>query len=316
MNEELNSTVSNGNVIDKNRLSAMPEHLAPTEKQLANCSFYLVKIVHSHESISCFCKSDFVFKPKTFIIVFTRYGRDLGQILATIPHPPAGEELFEICREASSQDLGRYEANKAKEAQAFKICQQKIEEHKLEMKLVSTHYLLEDAKILFFFTADNRVDFRELVKDLVAVFKLRIELRQIGVRDEARVIGGLGICGRALCCHAVNDRLNPVSIKMAKEQNISLNSLKISGPCGRLLCCLGYEYECYHSIRQNLPEEGMKFLVNNEEFSISEINVLVKTIKLTSFSGRILTLPFDLFMKDEDNIWKINQELLNELNIH
>ena len=316
MNQELNNSAPIENIIDKNRIAAIPEHVPPTEKQLPNSVFYLVKIVHSHESISCFYKSDFILKPKTYIITFTRYGRDLGHVLATIPRPPAGEELFEICREASAQDIARYEANKVKEAHAFKICQKKIEEHKLEMKLVSTHYLLEDAKILFFFTADNRVDFRELVKDLVSIFKVRIELRQIGVRDEARVVGGLGICGRALCCHVVNDRLNPVSIKMAKEQNISLNSLKISGPCGRLLCCLSYEYECYHSMRQNLPEEGMKFVINNEEFSISEINVIVKTIKLTSVGGRILTLPFDLFIKDENNVWKINEELFTELNIH
>ncbi|WP_461248179.1 regulatory iron-sulfur-containing complex subunit RicT, partial [Treponema sp. R6D11] len=140
----------------------------------------------------------------------------------------------------------------------FDICFKKIENHKLEMKLVLVHYLLEEPKILFFFTADNRVDFRELVKDLVSVFKMRIELRQIGVRDEARVLGGLGVCGRGYCCHCVSDKLKPVSIKMAKDQKLSLNSVKISGPCGRLMCCLFYEYSFYSEQQRALPQEGVR----------------------------------------------------------
>ena len=143
-----------------------------------------------------------------------------------------------------------------REERAFALCREKIEARGLEMKLVSAHYLLDEQKILFFFTAENRVDFRELVKDLVSVFKMRIELRQIGVRDEARVVGGLGICGRALCCNAITDKLRPVSIKMAKEQNLTLNSMKISGPCGRLLCCLSYEFDVYREARQTLPVHG------------------------------------------------------------
>ena len=179
---------------------------------------------------------------------------------------------------------------------------------------MSAHYLLEEPKILFFFTAENRVDFRELVKDLVSVFKMRIELRQIGVRDESRVIGGLGICGRYLCCHTVSDKLNPVSIKMAKEQNMSLNSLKISGPCGRLLCCLGYEYDFYKCEKAKLPELGTKFKINNEQFVITEVNILTNQIRLLSDSSRLLIFAFEDFSFDtKSNNWIINKTKIDTL---
>ena len=156
------------------------------------------------------------------------------------------------------------------------------------MKLVGAHYLLDEQKILFLFTSENRVDFRELVKDLVAAFKTRIELRQIGVRDEARVVGGMGICGRALCCNAVTDRLRPVSIKMAKEQNLTLNSMKISGPCGRLLCCLSYEFDVYSEARHTLPVHGQRLQFEGEEFRWWTLNVLARRVALQSESGRVM----------------------------
>jgi cell fate regulator YaaT (PSP1 superfamily) len=279
---------------------------------------YQVKVIHSHETITGVPEKELELAPRDLVIISTKHGKDLGRILCPIEknNHVEGEDILTIHRKATEQDISRFEANKGREDQAFRICQQKILEHNLEMKLVSTHYLLDEPKILFFFTADNRIDFRELVKDLVAIFKTRIELRQIGVRDEARVLGGMGICGRAFCCHAVTDRLNPVSIKMAKEQNISLNSLKISGPCGRLLCCLGYEYEFYHCEKKNLPEEGMQFVINNEQFTITEINVLVRTIKLQGNTGRIMTLPFHVLQLKEDGKWSIDTNLFNELNIH
>jgi len=172
------------------------------------------------------------------------------------------------------------------------------------MKLVLVHYLLEEPKILFFFTAENRVDFRELVKDLVSVFKMRIELRQIGVRDEARVVGGLGVCGRGYCCHCVSDKLKPVSLKMAKDQKLSLNSVKISGPCGRLLCCLFYEYGFYSEQQRNLPQEGMKTTFNNETWKIAEVNPIACQIKLAHDDGRQVTVPACQFEKI-DNHWKV-----------
>ncbi|MCL2272645.1 MAG: hypothetical protein FWC19_07600, partial [Treponema sp.] len=194
--------------------------------------------------------------------------------------------------------------NRKLEKEAFNICRKKIDNHKLEMKLVLVHYLLEEPKILFFFTAENRVDFRELVKDLVSVFKMRIELRQIGVRDEARVVGGLGVCGRGYCCHCVSDKLKPVSIKMAKDQKLSLNSVKISGPCGRLLCCLFYEYGFYTEQQRNLPQEGMRINFNGESWKITEVNPVTGQIKLGADDGRIMTFPVCRFER-EDNFWRI-----------
>ena len=174
------------------------------------------------------------------------------------------------------------------------------------MKLVSVHYLLEEPKILFFFTAESRVDFRELVKDLVSIFKTRIELRQIGVRDEARVLGGLGVCGRGYCCHCVSDKLKPVSIKMAKDQKLSLNSVKISGPCGRLLCCLYYEYGFYCEQHRNLPQEGMRINHDNESWKVTDVNLITGQIKLTTDDGRQMNATACQFER-VDNYWKIKR---------
>jgi cell fate regulator YaaT (PSP1 superfamily) len=178
------------------------------------------------------------------------------------------------------------------------------------MKLVSLHYLLEDQKILFFFTAEIRVDFRELVKDLVNVFKTRIELRQIGVRDEARVVGGLGVCGRGYCCHAVSDKLRPVSIKMAKDQNLSLNSMKISGPCGRLLCCLSYEHGFYNEQRRLIPQEGVRVSHGDTVWKVTEVNVVTGRIKLGSEDGRIIAVPASAFER-VDNRWRFRPDAAN-----
>ncbi len=168
--------------------------------------------------------------------------------------------------------------------------------------------------MLFFFTADSRVDFRELVKDLVSVFKMRIELRQIGVRDESRVLGGLAVCGRDYCCHGITDKLNPVSIKMAKEQNLSLNSMKISGPCGRLLCCLSYEYDFYREEKRKMPSEGSRLKVRDEMVKISEVNILSKKIYLNSADGRLMVVPFEKVRCDEaTKKWSIDSEYIEEM---
>ena len=166
------------------------------------------------------------------------------------------QPLKKVLRLATDEDLKKAEINKSKESDAFKICAQKIKEHNLEMKLTEVEYAFDGSKILFYFTADGRIDFRDLVKDLASIFKTRIELRQIGVRDEAKLIGGLGICGRKLCCSTFLGEFAPVSIKMAKEQNLSLNPTKISGTCGRLMCCLKYEEEAYQDLLKNTPKPG------------------------------------------------------------
>jgi cell fate regulator YaaT (PSP1 superfamily) len=174
------------------------------------------------------------------------------------------------------------------------------------MKLVSAHYIPEESKVLFFFTAENRVDFRELVKDLVSVFKMRIELRQIGVRDESRVLGGLGVCGRSFCCHGITDKLRPVSIKMAKEQNLSLNSMKISGPCGRLLCCLAYEYDLYKEAKKDLPSVGNRVCYQGVQCKITDVNILTRNIKIVDNDGRYIDMPISVFEYNPDErIWNV-----------
>jgi cell fate regulator YaaT (PSP1 superfamily) len=239
------------------------------------------------------------------VVVPTRYGRDLAQVIGSVRGklPPVSEIAW-IVRIATPEDLDKSRKNSKLEKEAFDICRKKIENHKLDMKLVLVHYLLEEPKILFFFTAENRVDFRELVKDLVSVFKMRIELRQIGVRDEARVVGGLGVCGRGYCCHSVSDKLKPVSIKMAKDQKLSLNSVKISGPCGRLLCCLFYEYGFYCEQQRNLPQEGVRINHNNESWKVTEVNPVAGLVKLTADDDRVMSVK-SCQLERVENKWKV-----------
>jgi cell fate regulator YaaT (PSP1 superfamily) len=224
------------------------------------------------------------------------------------------DEVCTIIRAADEKDLEKYEKNRIRELEALQICREKVKSRRLDMKMVSAHYLLGESKVLFFFTADSRVDFRELVKDLVSVFKMRIELRQIGVRDESRVLGGLAVCGRDYCCHSITDKLNPVSIKMAKEQNLSLNSMKISGPCGRLLCCLSYEYDFYREEKRKMPSEGSRLKVREEMVKITEVNILSKKLYLASADGRLLVVPFDKVHCDEaTKKWSIDSEFIEEM---
>ncbi len=193
----------------------------------------------------------------TFVIVETARGVELGQVVLGLRQVAEKEvvlPLKKVLRIAPAEDLEEMKTNQAKEDKAKEICLQKIKKHELPMKLVDVEYTFDASKIVFYFTADGRVDFRELVKDLASVFRTRIELRQIGVRDEAKLLGGLGSCGRELCCATFLGDFEPVSIKMAKEQNLSLNPTKISGICGRLMCCLNYEKTCYQC--QNTEEKG------------------------------------------------------------
>ena len=277
---------------------------AGAEAIAPDAPIYRLRLLYSQETFLAVYREDNL-DPETMVIVPTRYGRDLAQVISPVSGklPPVSEIAW-IVRTASQEDLDKSRSNHKLEEDAFEICKKKIANHKLEMKLVLVHYLLEEPKILFFFTAENRVDFRELVKDLVSVFKTRIELRQIGVRDEARVIGGLGVCGRGYCCHCVSDKLKPVSIKMAKDQKLSLNSVKISGPCGRLLCCLFYEYGFYSEQQRNLPQEGMRINYENEPWRVAEVNPIACQIKLASDDGRQVSVHACKFEK-VDNFWKI-----------
>jgi cell fate regulator YaaT (PSP1 superfamily) len=273
---------------------------------------YRLRLFYSHETFLAAYEGE-PLHCGTMVLVPTRYGRDLAQIIGPICRngPQPLSEIARIERLASAEDLEKAQNNGKQEDEAFKICKEKIDAHKLEMKLVSVHYLLEEPKILFFFTAENRVDFRELVKDLVGVFKTRIELRQIGVRDESRVVGGLGVCGRAYCCHAISDKLKPVSIKMAKDQNLSLNSMKISGPCGRLLCCLAYEHLFYGEQRRLIPPEGSKISYDGIIWKVVEVNIVLGKLRLAAEDGRLIQLPVASFEKI-DGRWRITSGMANE----
>lgn len=193
------------------------------------------------------------------VIVETARGVEFGSVVTGIKEVPddqISQPLKPVIRIATQDDVRREAKNREKEKEAFKICQEKIRKHGLEMKLIDAEYTFDNNKVLFYFTADGRIDFRHLVKDLAAIFKTRIELRQIGVRDETKILGGIGICGRCLCCHTYLSEFAPVSIKMAKEQNLSLNPTKISGVCGRLMCCLKHEQDTYEYLNEKLPNVG------------------------------------------------------------
>ncbi len=276
----------------------------PTEKRDI---IYKVKLVHSCETMLCRSETDETFTVGDSVVVPSRYGKDLGVILGPMKDSPTNKNgksgkggIPNIIRRATESDLQRSVQNKEREARAIEICREKITKHGLNMKLVSAHYLVDEPKVLFFFTAESRVDFRALVKDLVSVFKMRIELRQIGVRDESRVLGGVAVCGRCYCCHAVTDRLRPVSIKMAKEQNLSLNSMKISGPCGRLLCCLSYEYDFYHDEKKKYPAEGHRLKIDGQTYKINEVNIFTKTARISGGEGGIFEVSLSKFSREGD----------------
>ena len=215
----------------------------------------------------------------------TAKGVEIGTVV--LPNREMAEEkivmpLKKIIRIATEKDEETERKNREKEKEAFQICLEKIAKHKLEMKLIDAEYTFDNNKLLFYFTADGRIDFRELVKDLASVFRTRIELRQIGVRDETKIRGGIGICGRALCCHSYLSEFVPVSIKMAKEQNLSLNPTKISGVCGRLMCCLKNEEEAYEELNSHLPNVGSRVKtadgLSGEVQSVSVLKQRVKVI--------------------------------------
>ena len=228
---------------------------------------------------------EFEIKRGDHVIVETARGVEYGTVVCDpkeVEEDQVIQPLKPVLRVATEKDDEQEKNNKAKEREAFKICLEKIRKHELDMKLIDAEYTFDNNKVLFYFTADGRIDFRELVKDLAAVFKTRIELRQIGVRDETKILGGIGSCGRPLCCHTHLSEFVPVSIKMAKEQNLSLNPTKISGVCGRLMCCLKHEEETYEELNRSLPNVGdyvnCSDGVKGEVHSVNVLRQLVKVI--------------------------------------
>lgn len=231
----------------------------------------------------------FEIKRGDHVIVETARGIEFGTVMSgvmEVEDEKVVQPLKPVIRIANERDFEQEAANKLKEKEAFKVCLEKIRKHGLEMKLIDAEYTFDNNKVLFYFTADGRIDFRELVKDLAAVFKTRIELRQIGVRDETKIVGGIGICGRALCCHSYLSDFIPVSIKMAKEQNLSLNPTKISGVCGRLMCCLKNEEETYEELNRKLPGIG-DYVVADDGMKgeVQSVNVLRQLVKVVVEEG-------------------------------
>ncbi len=236
------------------------------------------------------------------VILETARGVELGEVVVGPKEVSEAEvvaPLKEVIRKATEQDLEIYQENKEKEKEAFEICSKKIETHGLEMKLVDVEFTFDNNKIIFYFTAEGRVDFRELVKDLASVFRTRIELRQIGVRDEAKMIGGYGPCGISLCCSTWLGEFDPVSIKMAKDQGLSLNPTKISGVCGRLFCCLKYEHEVYKAVLKKMPQQGDRVKTLQGSGVIVNTNPLLERVKVRVTNDEDGTEEMKVFHIDE-----------------
>lgn len=233
-------------------------------------------------------------KPGDKVIVKTTRGVEMGEVVLA-PHEVSRENISQplkkVIRKATPEDEKQAVSNRTREREAFDICQKKIVEHELPMKLIGVDYTFDGSKIIFYFTAEDRVDFRNLVKDLAAVFKTRIELRQVGVRDEAKMIGGLGPCGRRLCCTLFLSDFEPVSIKMAKDQELPLNPIKISGICGRLMCCLKYEYGVYEEFKKRAPKKGAEIETAEGRGKVIDYNVPKNLVIVELPEGRRIQVP-------------------------
>ena len=251
------------------------------------------------------------------VIVETARGTEFGEVSMANTDVDESEivaPLKPIIRIATKQDIIKHEENEKKKAHAMELCQEKIDNRGLEMKLIDVEYTFDNTKVIFYFTADGRVDFRELVKDLAAVFRMRIELRQIGVRDEAKMLGGIGSCGRPLCCHSWLTDFEPVSIKMAKVQNLSLNPTKISGICGRLMCCLKFENDIYNEMRRGLPDVGEKVKTPDGMAKVVDTIVLEGKVKVRLYveggkneSESEDKLSADIYTFDKDKIKRVER---------
>jgi len=245
----------------------------------------------------------FVLKQGDWVIVRTEQGTGLGQVVNSprSQNMDLDRDLKPIFRMANQEDLEQHQRNLGLEQRAFDFCHDRIEARKMQMKLVRTEALFDGSKIVFFYTADGRVDFRDLVKDLVAEFRTRIEMRQIGVRHEAKMIGGLGCCGRELCCATFLKTFDPISVKMAKEQNLSLNPTKISGLCGRLMCCLTYEYDSYVTQKKNLPKLGKRINTRFGSGKVVRQNIMARTsVVALADGGEAEVGPDDILPNEPD----------------
>ncbi len=254
------------------------------------------------------------------VIVETARGLECGEVAVSnksVSDEEVKQPLKPLIRIATEKDLNHVAENHLREKEAYKICEKKIDAHKLEMKLVNVEYTFDNSKIIFYFTADGRVDFRALVKDLAGVFRTRIELRQIGVRDEAKMLGGLGVCGRPFCCTRFMGDFQPVSIKMAKEQGLSLSPVKISGTCGRLMCCLKYEQEAYTDLLRHTPKVGAIVKTPDGKGLVVETNLIARTLKVKLDNTPEDVAPKAFKVKEckliKDGYIKVNRKEIEQL---
>ena len=254
------------------------------------------------------------------VIVETARGLECGEVAVSnksVSDEEVKQSLKPLIRIATEKDLNHVAENHLREKEAYKICEKKIAAHKLEMKLVNVEYTFDNSKIIFYFTADGRVDFRALVKDLAGVFRTRIELRQIGVRDEAKMLGGLGVCGRPFCCTRFMGDFQPVSIKMAKEQGLSLSPVKISGTCGRLMCCLKYEQEAYTDLLRHTPKVGAIVKTPDGKGLVVETNLIARTLKVKLDNTPEDVAPKAFKVKEckliKDGYIKVNRKEIEQL---
>ncbi|WP_378951262.1 stage 0 sporulation family protein [Pelosinus sp. sgz500959] len=254
-----------------------------------------------------FAPGEFVLVAGNFVIVETARGLEYGEVVIG-PREVADENIVAplktVQRQATPEDDKKVNENRAKEKDAFSICEQKIKAHDLNMKLVDVEYTFDVNKIIFYFTAEGRIDFRELVKDLAAVFRTRIELRQIGVRDEAKMMGGVGCCGRSLCCSTFLGDFEPVSIRMAKDQNLSLNPTKISGICGRLMCCLKYENDSYSPCCKKItaPIVGREVVTIDGDGKVTSVNQAKRTAAVLLKNNNIVVIPWEEVVEKDNNV--------------
>ncbi len=263
--------------------------------KLASVSF------HCAGKMFDFDAGDFELSPGDKVIVETERGRALGTVV-TSPRETSPEQappkLKSVLRLATEEDMAMAQVNTEKEQEAVTLCRQRIRQRGLDMKLVRAEYLFDGSKVIFYFTADGRIDFRDLVRDLAQHLRTRIEMRQIGVRDEAKLVGGLGVCGRELCCSSYLREFAPVSVKMAKAQGLALNPAKISGQCGRLLCCLAYEYENYNELRKKLPKLGKKVTLSSGTAEVISLDVLQQSVTLSCPGGERCRMQIEALQKE------------------
>ncbi len=270
-----------------------------------------VKLLHSSETCLCVPPTSGAVDLDTdaSVIVPTRHGSEVGRVLGTVHDETElrGAELFEMIRQADAEDLDDYERNRELADDLLRSCRRRLEGLKLAMKLAAAHIVFSGGTLILYFTAEKRIDFRRLIGELSEEVGLRIDLQQVGMRDETRIVGGAGICGRVLCCNGVTDRRPRVTVRMARDQGLSLDTRRISGLCGRLLCCLSYEYDYYQEVRRSVPKEGKSVYYQGDRFRVMELNALTKRARISGADGAVLGVGFGDFRFDEANRrWEVS----------